>query len=158
MLQGYRVVTPKELGLDFDVEETGETFYENALIKARALNALCGKPAIADDSGVRSARYSGGDDNDNIVKLLGALEGEANRKAYFESCIVYYDGQNIVRADGRAYGYICAAPRGEHGFGYDPGFMSDDLSKTFAEATDDEKNAVSHRARALVELKRKLGI
>ncbi len=169
MLQGYRVVTPKELGLEFDVEETGETFYENALIKARALNALCGKPAIADDSGlcvdalggapgVRSARYSGGDDNDNIVKLLGALDGEANRKAYFVSCIVYYDGQNIVRADGRAYGYICDAPRGEHGFGYDPVFMSDDLSKTFAEATDDEKNAVSHRARALVELKCKLGI
>lgn len=169
MLQGYNVIAPKDLGFDFDVEETGETFYENALIKARALFELCGKPAIADDSGlcvealggapgVYSARYSGGNDNDNIIKLLGELDGTANRRAYFESCIVFYDGQNTVRADGRTYGYICDSPRGEHGFGYDPVFMSDDLGKTFAEATDEEKNAVSHRARALAELKRKLCI
>ena len=169
MLPEYKVLSPKDLGLSFDADETGSTFYENALIKARALFELCGRPALADDSGlcvdalggapgVFSARYSGGTDADNINKLLTELKGESNRKAYFESCIVYYDDGKIVRADGRTYGQIIDAPLGDNGFGYDPVFLSDDLHKTFAQATDEEKNGVSHRARALVELRYKLGI
>lgn len=160
MLKDYRVLTPKELGVAFDVEETGSTFYDNALIKARALYELCGLPAIADDSGlcvdalggapgVYSARYSGGNDEDNIAKLLRELGGKKERTAYFECCIVYYDGKDIVNATGRAYGHITDGTMGNGGFGYDPIFLSDDLGKTFGQATDAEKNAVSHRSRAL---------
>ncbi len=167
ILDGVKVLTPKDLGIEFDVEETGSTFYENALIKARALNKLCGLPTLADDSGlcvealggapgVYSARYSGGTDADNIAKLLGALKGEKNRKAYFESCIVYYDGSNIIEATGRTYGAITEAPSGKGGFGYDPIFYSDDLGKTFGDSSESEKNAVSHRARALQILKTKI--
>lgn len=167
MLAPVSVISPKDLGLDFDVEETGETFFDNALIKARALYELCGKPTIADDSGlcvdalggapgVYSARYSGGSDADNVTKLLKALDGESNRRAHFTSCIVYYDGERTIEAFGHTYGEIALAPDGEHGFGYDPVFISDDLGRSFGVASEAEKNAVSHRARALVELRRRL--
>lgn len=167
MLAPISVISPKDLGLDFDVEETGETFFDNALIKARALYELCGKPTIADDSGlcvdalggapgVYSARYSGGSDADNVAKLLKTLDGESNRKAHFTSCIVYYDGKRTIEAFGHTYGEISLAPEGSNGFGYDPVFVSDDLGKSFGVASDAEKNSVSHRARALVELRRRL--
>lgn len=167
MLAPVTVVSPEDLGLDFDVEETGETFFDNALIKARALYELCGKPTVADDSGlcvdalggapgVYSARYSGGSDADNVAKLLKALDGESNRKAHFTSCIVYYDGERTVEAYGHTYGEIALVPEGSNGFGYDPVFVSDDLGISFGVADEAEKNAVSHRARALAELKRKL--
>ena len=160
ILKDYNIVLPKDLGIKLDVEETGNTFYDNALIKARALYDLCGKPSIADDSGlcvdalggapgVFSARYSGGGDADNIVKLLDELKGKTNRAAHFECCIVYYDGTNIISATGKAYGSITDKIIGNGGFGYDPVFLSDDLNKTFGQATEKEKNAVSHRARAL---------
>ena len=169
MLTDYEVVCPRDLGLDFDVEETGSTFYENALIKARALYELCGLPAAADDSGlcvdalggapgVYSARYSGGGDKENNAKLLRELNGAATRTAHFESCIVYYDGKNIVFGEGRTYGKIALSEDGDGGFGYDPLFISDDLGKTFGRASEDEKNGVSHRARALAQLKSKLGM
>lgn len=170
MLRGYHVVTPKDMGLMFDVEENGETFYDNALIKARALYELCGLPTLADDSGlcvcaldgapgVFSARYSGGSDSDNIDKLLNALSGAVDRTAYFQCTVVYYGGaENIVSAEGRAYGKIALSRRGENGFGYDPIFISDDLGKTFAEADESEKNTISHRARALLRLREKLGV
>lgn len=167
MLAPVSVISPKDLGLDFDVEETGKTFFENALIKARALYELCGKPTIADDSGlcvdaldgepgVYSARYSGGSDADNVAKLLKTLEGKTDRKAHFTSCIVYYDGERTVDAYGHTYGEIALAPEGDNGFGYDPVFVSDDLKKSFGVADEIEKNSVSHRARALAELKIKL--
>lgn len=168
MLSGYKVVTPNELGLAVDVEETGDTFYENALIKARAMFELSGKPALADDSGlcvdalcgapgVLSARYSGGNDADNIAKLLKALDGVTDRGAHFECCIVYYDGKEIVSATGKAYGQITKELCGRGGFGYDPIFLSDDLHKTFGEASEKEKNSISHRARALTALMDLLG-
>lgn len=167
MLDDCEVVCPNDLGIDFDVEETGETFYDNALIKAKALYELCGVPAMADDSGlcvdalggapgVYSARYSGGGDAENNRKLLEQLKDKSDRRAHFTSCIVYYDGNRIISAEGHTYGKIGYAPDGNHGFGYDPLFISDDLCKTFGTATEDEKNAVSHRARALKELKKKL--
>lgn len=163
ILQDCKVMTPKDLGIAFDVEETGETFYDNALFKARTLFELCGLPAIADDSGlcvaaldgapgVYSARYSGGGDGENIVKLLGALDGKLNREAHFECCIVYYDGVDVITATGKAFGSITTQAAGENGFGYDPIFLSDDLGKTFAQASEKEKNGISHRARALAAL------
>lgn len=168
MLKNYEVLSPKDLGLEFDVEETGETFFDNALIKAKALYELCGIPAMADDSGlcvdalggapgVYSARYSGGTDADNNNKLLGELKGKADRSAHFTSCIVYYDGANVISATGHTYGHITDAATGYNGFGYDPLFYSDDLGKTFGVAEEAEKNRVSHRARALAELVKKLG-
>lgn len=167
ILQGYEILSPKDLELDFDVEETGNTFYANALIKAKALYELCNLPALADDSGlcvkalngapgVYSARYSGGTDADNNAKLLDVMKNIAERSAYFESCIVYYDGKNIVDATGRTHGVITDTPNGNGGFGYDPLFFSDDLGKTFGEASEEEKNGVSHRARALAALFDKL--
>lgn len=167
MLSDYEVVCPRDLGIKFDVDETGETFYENALIKARALYELCGEATVADDSGlcvdaldggpgVYSARYSGGGDNENNAKLLDALKDATDRTAHFTSCIVYYDGERIISAEGHTYGVIAREPDGENGFGYDPLFVSDDLRKTFGRASEDEKNAVSHRARALALLKQKL--
>lgn len=157
------VISPKDLGINLDVEETSDTFYDNALIKARALYELTKLPALADDSGlcvdalggapgVFSARYSGGDDKDNNNKLLDALKGATDRSAHFECCIVYFDGKDIISATGRTYGVIADSLRGGGGFGYDPLFISDDLGKTFGEASEDEKNRVSHRARALSAL------
>lgn len=167
MLKNFEVLSPKQLNVEFDVDETGETFYENALIKARALYEHCKLPTIADDSGlcvaalngapgVYSARYSGGTDKDNNAKLLRELLGQKDRSAYFESCIVYFDGEKTIAATGRTYGKIAQAESGAGGFGYDPLFISDDLGKTFGEASEAEKNAVSHRSRALAELVEKL--
>ncbi len=169
MLNGYTVLSPKELDLDFDVDETGETFFDNALLKARALYELCGLPALADDSGlcvdalggapgVYSARYSGGTDRDNIDKLLRELKGNPNRAAHFVSCIVYYDGERTLDAVGETHGQITKEPQGDGGFGYDPIFYSDDLKKTFGVASSEEKNKVSHRARALKIMAELLGL
>ncbi len=167
ILKDYNVLSPKDLGIDFDVEETGETFYDNALIKAKALYELCGKPTVADDSGlcvdalggapgVYSARYSGGGDVENNKKLLSELSGKSDRRAHFESCIVYYDGNTAIEGTGRTFGTIAFEPDGDGGFGYDPLFISADLGKTFGRASEEEKNSVSHRARALSALAEKL--
>lgn len=167
ILTGYEVLSPKELNIEFDVEETGETFYDNALLKAKALYELCKIPTLADDSGlcvdalggapgVYSARYSGGNDSDNIDKLFRELDGKADRRAHFTCCIVYYDGKKILDAVGETFGHITTERAGTGGFGYDPVFYSDDLDKTFGEASEDEKNSVSHRARALSGMVKKL--
>ncbi len=164
---GVDIVSAREIGIDFSVEETGSTFYENALIKAKALFALCGLPTLADDSGlcvdaldgapgVFSARYSGKGDKENNLKLLSALDGISDRTAHFTSCIVYYDGKNIIEGTGHTYGKIGLKEEGNGGFGYDPLFISDDLDKSFGIATAEEKNAVSHRYRALKALNEKL--
>ena len=166
----YNVISQKQAGFDCDVEETGLTFAENALIKARAAAKALGLVALADDSGicvdalggapgVYSARYSGahGDDKANREKLLSNLQGESNRNAHFTSAIalVYPNGKEIV-VEGHTYGVILEKEAGEGGFGYDPLFFSDDLQKSFGEATAEEKNAVSHRFRALQALRVKL--
>ena len=167
----YEIVSQKQAGFDEDVEETGVTFVENALIKARAASKALGVIALADDSGlcvdalgdapgVYSARYCGwhGDDKANRDLLLKNLANEQNRRAYFESAIalVYPDGREVV-SQGRTHGRILFEEVGENGFGYDCLFFSDDLQKSFAVATAEEKNSVSHRYRALCELKTKLG-
>ena len=164
----YEVISQKEMGFFEDVEETGETFAENALIKARAAAKALGVPALADDSGlcvvalggspgVYSARYSGGGDKENRKKLLKELDGVSDRTAYFQCAIalVYPDGKELL-AEGRTFGKILFEERGEGGFGYDSLFESDDLKKSFGEASAEEKNSVSHRHRALENLFQKL--
>ena len=162
----FEVVSQKQAGFDVEVEETGETFAENALIKARAACAALGCVALADDSGlcvdslggapgVYSARYCGyhGSDEENRQTLLRNMQGKTERRAYFNSAIalVCPDGKELV-AEGKTYGYILEKEVGNGGFGYDPLFFSDDLNKSFGEATAEEKNGVSHRFRALQEM------
>lgn len=153
----------KDLGIDVDVEETGTTLEENALIKARAILALSGIATLADDTGlmvdalngapgVYSARYAGEEHNDakNRALLLKNLDGVKDRSAHFATVIAlcYPDGKTLT-ASGRVNGEILLSERGTEGFGYDSLFFSTELGKTFAEATQAEKNSVSHRGRAL---------
>ena len=162
----FEVVSQKEMGFDVDVEETGETFLENALIKARAAAQALNCPALADDSGlcvdaldgapgVYSARYCGyhGSDKENRDLLLKNMQGITDRRARFTSAVVlvYPDGREII-AEGHTYGNILTEEMGEGGFGYDCLFESDDLKKSFGLATAEEKNKVSHRYRALMSL------
>lgn len=166
----YEVVSQKQMGFDEDVEETGATFAENALIKARAAARALELPALADDSGlcvdaldgapgVYSARYCGkhGDDKANRDLLLKNLQGETNRRAHFTSAIalVYPNGREIV-VEGKTYGNILTEEQGDGGFGYDCIFESEDLQKSFGLATPEEKNAVSHRFRGLQALRKEL--
>ena len=162
----FEVVSQKQMGFDEDVEETGATFMENALIKAQAASKALGIPTLADDSGlcvealdgkpgVYSARYCGhhGDDKANRDLLLKNLNGVENRRAYFACALalVYPNGETIT-AEGRAYGNILHEEDGEGGFGYDCIFESEDLKKSFGVASAEEKNTVSHRFRALQAL------
>ena len=164
-----QVVSQDALGVE-PPEETGLTFVENALIKARAACAATGLPALADDSGVvvdalggapgvRSARYAGdgASDADNVAKLLDALEdvAEPERTAAFVCAIVYLrharDPCPIV-CEGVWEGRILDVARGAGGFGYDPVFFVASLGRTAAELSRAEKNAVSHRGQALAQL------
>lgn len=153
----------KDLGIDVDVEETGTTLEENALIKARTILALSGIATLADDTGlmvdalngapgVYSARYAGEEHNDakNRALLLKNLDGVKDRSAHFATVIAlcYPDGKTLT-ASGCVNGEILLSERGTEGFGYDSLFFSTELGKTFAEATQAEKNSVSHRGRAL---------
>ena len=166
----YEVVSQKQMGFDEDVEETGATFAENALIKARAASKALDCIALADDSGlcvdaldgapgVYSARYCGhhGDDKANRDLLLENMKDITDRRAHFTSAIalVYPGGKEIV-VEGHTYGKILYEERGESGFGYDCLFESDDLHKSFGLATAEEKNAVSHRFRGLQALRAKM--
>lgn len=167
--KGIEVISLAEAGLNIEIEENGETFIENALIKAREVFRLTGEAAIADDSGleveainglpgVKSARYSGetGADKDrkNNEKLKKAMQNIPvdKRGARFCSAIaaVLTDGQEIT-AQGYVYGKIGYVEKGEHGFGYDPLFIVDGCGKTMAELDSSEKNKISHRANALKE-------
>ncbi|MBO5479996.1 MAG: XTP/dITP diphosphatase [Clostridia bacterium] len=167
----FEVVSQKQMGFCEDVEETGKTFAENALIKARAAAKALNSPVLADDSGlcvdaldgapgVYSARYSGAHGNDaaNRAKLLQALQGEKNRNAHFSCAValVYPNGKEYV-AEGNTYGEILTDESGDGGFGYDPLFFSSDLQKSFGTATPEEKNGVSHRYRALQALLAMIG-
>lgn len=159
----FEVLSQKEMGFCEEVEETGKTFAENALIKARAAANALGCIALADDSGlcvdalggapgIYSARYAGGHGSDKANRdlLLQNMENVTDRTAYFISAIalVYPNGKELV-AEGRTYGKVLYEEQGEGGFGYDCIFESDDLKKSFGLATAEEKNAVSHRFRGL---------
>jgi XTP/dITP diphosphohydrolase len=154
-----------------DVEETGSTLEENALLKAHALVEATGRHAIADDTGlevdalggapgVYSARYAGEGATyaDNVAKLVSSLKDEVDRRARFRTvaCAVRTDGTEVV-VDGSIGGQIADHPRGTGGFGYDSVFIPDDGDgRTFAEMTPAEKHAISHRGRAFRALARSL--
>ena len=166
MFPEFDVVGYKTLGFDFEIEEIGTTFYENSLIKAKTISDIIKLPVIADDSGlcvdaldgapgIYSARYAGdGDDEHNNQLLLKNLEDKDNRDASFVCCMVYYDNGKILTATGKTDGKILFERQGENGFGYDPLFYSYDINKCFGIASAEEKNKVSHRFRAVSELKR----
>ena len=169
MLPEFEVVGYKDFGLDFEIEENGTTFYENALIKAKTVAETLNLPALSDDSGIcvdalngepgiYSARYAGdGDDNHNNELLLKNMQGVKNRKAKFVCCMVFYKPNGeIITATGETHGSIMETVQGEHGFGYDPLFFSDDLNKCLGIASAQEKNTISHRYRAISALREKL--
>lgn len=154
-------------------EETGLTFFDNALLKARHVAVSTGMPALADDSGlmvdalsgepgVRSARFAGegATDEDNRSLLLERLRGvpDVARGARFVTALalVWPDGRTVI-AEGVCEGTVAREPRGTGGFGYDSLFFYPPLGRTFAELSPGEKNAVSHRARALAALRERLG-
>jgi len=150
-----------DIGWEYDIEETGETLEANAVIKAKAVFEATGMPCFADDSGlevealngrpgVHSARFAGPEKSDfnNCQKLLSELKGMENRKGKFKTVIAYVDDQGSHRFAGEVHGTILHEFRGTMGFGYDPLFVPDGWNLTFAEVTKDEKNRVSHRAKA----------
>jgi XTP/dITP diphosphohydrolase len=158
-------------GLDWpDIEETGDTLEENALLKARAVMGAVGLPALADDTGlevgtlgglpgVRTARFAGpaASYRDNVELLLKEMDGMEDRRAQFRTAValVMPDGFEVV-VDGVLDGVITESPRGDRGFGYDPVFEVED--RTLSEMGLAEKNTLSHRARALRALAEALGI
>lgn len=183
---GHTVLSQREAGVLLEPEETGTTFEENAAIKAQAICEACQKPTIADDSGlcvdaldgapgVYSARYAGvhGDDGANNRKLLAALQGvpAAQRTAHFTSavCVWLPGGRHAVYV-GHCPGAIDFEEKGENGFGYDPLFIPDEVGmpgqgaaceanaarRTYAQLSAQEKDAISHRARALALMEREL--
>ena len=167
---GVEVVSPKELGITVDVEETGTTFAENAMLKAKTICAAAGLPAIADDSGlcvdalnggpgVYSARYGGEglDDRGRYLLLLNNLRGMPTRAAHFACAIACaFPNGDTLTAEGRCDGTIAYAPMGEGGFGYDPVFFVPGKAKTFGQLTAEEKSTISHRGQALKEFSAKL--
>lgn len=151
--------------ISHELEETGTTLEENAVQKAEFVAKATGEAAFADDTGLEvqalngapgviSARYAGEQKSakDNITKLLAELKGNSNRKAQFRTVIAYINGNERHLFEGKVEGQITEDPSGKEGFGYDPVFIPDGSTKTFAEMTLEEKNAFSHRARALKKL------
>lgn len=160
---GYEVISQAAAGIRLEPEENGKTFEENALIKARAVASLCDCAVVADDSGlcvdaldgrpgIYSARYAP-TDAERIAKLLKELDGCENRGAKFVSAaaIVFPDGEELA-VRGEVHGTILTEPVGSGGFGYDPVFYSEELGKSFGEASAEEKNRISHRGRAFRKL------
>ena len=173
VMPGVRFVALGELGDFADPVEDGDTFFDNALIKARTAQKETGLPmAVADDSGlcvdaldgapgIFSARWAGehGNDAANNEKLMAQMAGvpDSERTARFHSSVVLVRGDEVLRGDGDCEGLVGHEPRGEHGFGYDPLFLpAETPGRTMAELTLDEKNLISHRFHALEDLADKL--
>lgn len=167
---GIAIVTPQEIGLKLEVKEDGETFAENAVIKARAWSKASGMPALADDTGlcvdalegrpgVLSARFAGegASDEENVALLLDSLKGLTDRSARFV-CVVSLalETGEVIQAEGVYEGVILQEPAGDKGFGYDPVFFDPRSGKTLAQMEPEEKNSRSHRRKALEALKDKL--
>ena len=169
---GIEVCSQADAGVNLEPEETGTTFEENSLIKAKAVMEASGLPAIADDSGlcvdalrgapgVYSARYGGEDlsDEGRYRLLLENMQGQMPRTAQFVSVITCcFPNGDVLTARGECTGTIAFAPMGEGGFGYDPVFFVPPLKKTFAQLSPEEKNAVSHRGKALKLFQEKLEV
>lgn len=167
---GVEVVSPADVGVTVEVEETGTTFAENAMLKAKTICAASGLPAIADDSGlcvdalnggpgVYSARYGGEglDDRGRYMLLLNSMRGQTTRAAHFSCAIACaFPNGDTLTAEGRCDGAIAFAPLGEGGFGYDPVFLVPEKGKTFGQLTAEEKSQISHRGKALREFSTQL--
>lgn len=166
----FEPISLSEAGVESDPEETGTTFLENAIIKARSGMEVSGLPCIADDSGlcvdalggapgVYSARYSGegATDDKNNELLLKNMADITDRRACFKSAIamVFPDGK-VVTAEGECPGVMIYEYRGNNGFGYDPLFLVEEYNKTFAELDGEIKNKISHRAHALQSFREKI--
>ena len=174
ILKDYNILSLNDIGYTEEIEETGETFEENSLIKAKTIHEFLKDKnpdyiVIADDSGlcvdslngepgVYSARYAGehGNNEANRAKLLDKLKGK-DRTAYFNcTIVVYYPDETHKVFTGKTYGTITEKEIGKTDFGYDCLFLSKDLNKTFGEATEEEKNKVSHRGRAIEAMMKEL--
>jgi XTP/dITP diphosphohydrolase len=166
LFPGIRILRPRDLGLEFDFEEAGETFLENAFGKAMALFQMAKRPVIADDSGlcvgalggepgIFSSRYGAGvggallDAPRRNAYLLDRMEGIQDRAAYFVCCcVLVLEESRFIAVQDTVHGHIADGPRGENGFGYDPVFLVPGQERTMAELPDTEKDAISHRGRA----------
>ena len=166
LLPSHKIVLPKDEGIEFDPEETGSSFFENAMIKAKALYDIVKAPVLADDSGicidflkgapgVHSARYGSVEGEHvsaeaGINKVLAELKGVKDRSARFACCMVFLlDENRFYSVQETCEGHITGAPSGSGGFGYDPIFFVEKFGKTFAELTSEQKNSISHRGMAL---------
>ena len=167
---GYQVIPQKEAGVDGEAEENGTTFEENSLIKAKYACEKTGLPSIADDSGIMvralggepgvySARYAGENktDKERNAYLLEKMASVDDRACRFVSVItcVFPNGQ-VIQARGQCDGVLLDSERGENGFGYDPLFFIPQENMTMAEISDERKNQISHRARAISLFEEKL--
>ncbi|MDR0917841.1 MAG: RdgB/HAM1 family non-canonical purine NTP pyrophosphatase [Oscillospiraceae bacterium] len=161
--RGYNVLSLKDVGvINFNPEEIGETFLDNAVLKAKLLLQLIPNSCVfADDSGlevealedrpgVRSARYCEGTDTDRCEKILEEMQGKENRKAAFVCSVAFYCKQVSFALSARCEGEIGTEMKGENGFGYDPIFVRN--GKCFGEMTQQEKNKCSHRAGAMLQM------
>ena len=158
------IVSLKEVGFNEEIEENGNTFSENALIKAKTIYDIYQIPVISDDSGlevealngepgVYSARWSGQGDEANNDKLLEVMKGVSNRKANYTCVICYYNGESEIKFfEGKCYGKIGFERYGKGGFGYDPLFILEGKKDTFATISLEEKNKMSHRSIAIRKL------
>ena len=162
---GYELVTPRQMGITEEIPETASTLEGNARQKARYLYERTGLDCFADDTGlevdaldgapgVHSARYAtdGHDFEANTRLLLHNMEGKEDRRARFRTAIILIEGGEEHLFEGRVEGEITHAPAGCGGFGYDPVFRPEGYELTFAEMSADEKNSISHRARAVAKL------
>lgn len=157
----FIVTTLTDYDLNEEIIEDGNTFQENALIKAKYCFEKTGKASVGDDSGlvvealdgrpgIYSARYAGNHNfKKNIEKVLEELKDEPNRRAYFITVLCFKDADGEHYFEGRVYGNITTEVFGEDGFGYDPIFIPDDHNMTFAQMLQEEKNKISHRSEAL---------
>ena len=161
----FEILSLTEIGFNEEIEETGLTLDENSRIKAQTVFEKTGYFCFADDTGLEiealnyepgvfSARYAGNqkNDSDNIEKVLSKLQGMTNRNARFRTVITLLIGQEEYSFEGKVEGKIIMEKRGEFGFGYDPIFIPENESRTFAEMPLEEKNKFSHRARAFQKM------
>ncbi len=162
----YQLVSLQDIGYQGHLKENGDSLDANARQKMRQIAVPYDVDALADDTGlevealggapgVYSARYAGENASydDNVQKLLTEMKGEENRKARFRTVMAYSKGPKEFLVEGEIKGHIATEPRGSNGFGYDSVFIPEGYDKTFAEMTDEEKNRISHRSRALQKLK-----
>ena len=171
ILNGFEIISQEDAGIDIDVEETGTTFEENSMLKAKAIFDATGITAIADDSGlcvdalggepgVYSARYGGEGygDSGRVQLLLKNMQNvpDDKRTARFVCAITLVGADGVITARGECEGKIDYEPKGENGFGYDPVFFVEKYGKTMAEVSPEEKNAISHRGKALKIFAQKL--